>query len=149
MVRELLANGSRIKCGYVWMGMRTCAAPFANNSHTIRREPKFVGFLRKHKENWMRLHALSVLCSFQVRGKLINRAWLTCRTQMAQRISGSCIHSLLLNIKITNREKKELKLDFKLNKTIYKPHQQQRYIFFKSCEVQCLTSNCCQYCQST
>ncbi len=54
MVREPLANGSQTKCVYVWMGLRTCTALSANNLHTIRREPKFVVFLRKHKENWMR-----------------------------------------------------------------------------------------------
>ncbi len=47
-------NGLRTKCAYVWTGLRTCAAPSGNSSHTARQEPKFVGFLRKHKENWMR-----------------------------------------------------------------------------------------------
>ncbi len=54
MVRKLLANSSQTKCVYVWTGLRTCAAPSANGSHTVCREPKFVGFLRKLKENWMR-----------------------------------------------------------------------------------------------
>ncbi len=66
-------NGSQTKCAYVWMGMRTCTAPFANGSHTICCELKLVGFLCKHKENWMRLHALAVLYSPQVREKFINR----------------------------------------------------------------------------
>ncbi len=46
-------SGLRIKCTYVWMGLRTCTAPSTNSSHTIRHEPKFVGFLREHKENWI------------------------------------------------------------------------------------------------
>ncbi len=54
MVREPLANGSRTKCAYVCMGLRTYAAPSATGSHTIRYKPKFVGFLRERKENWMR-----------------------------------------------------------------------------------------------
>ncbi len=54
MVRKSLTNGLRTKCAYVWMGLQTCAAPSAKGSHTIHREPKFVGLLRKHKENWMR-----------------------------------------------------------------------------------------------
>ncbi len=41
------------KCMYVWMGLRTCSAPSANGSHTIHYEPKFVGFLREHNENWV------------------------------------------------------------------------------------------------
>ncbi len=48
-----MPNGLRTKCAYVWMGLRTCAALSENSSHTIRHEPKFVGFLREHKENWM------------------------------------------------------------------------------------------------
>ncbi len=47
-------NGSQTKCAYVWTGLQTCAAPSANGSHTVRHEPKFVSFLREHKENWMR-----------------------------------------------------------------------------------------------
>ncbi len=31
-----------------WAGLQTCAAPFANVSHSIRHEPKFVSFLREH-----------------------------------------------------------------------------------------------------
>ncbi len=46
-------NDSRAKCAYVWTGLRTCTAPSANGSHTVRRELKFVGFLRELKENWM------------------------------------------------------------------------------------------------
>ncbi len=83
MVCEPLANGLRTKCEYMWMGLRTkcaymwmglqtCAAPFAKGSHTVHHEPKFFSFLRKHKENWMRLHAPGVLCSPQIHGKLIN-----------------------------------------------------------------------------
>ncbi len=47
-------NGSWTKCAYVWMGFRTCAALFANSSHTVCCEPKFVGFLCERKENCMR-----------------------------------------------------------------------------------------------
>ncbi len=36
------------------VGLRTCAAPSANSSHTIHCELKFVSFLGQHKENWMR-----------------------------------------------------------------------------------------------
>ncbi len=61
MVCELLANGSRIKCAYVWMGLQTCAAPSANSLHTIRRKPKFANFLHEHKENWM--HRVSFPCT--------------------------------------------------------------------------------------
>ncbi len=46
MVHKPLANGLRTKCAYVWMGLRTCAAPSANGLHTIRCVPKFMGFLR-------------------------------------------------------------------------------------------------------
>ncbi len=58
MVRELLVNGSWTKCVYVWTGLQTCAALSANSLHIIRRKLKFVNFLREHKVNWMRLHAL-------------------------------------------------------------------------------------------
>ncbi len=44
-------NGSRTKCAYVWTELRNCTAPSANVWHTVRREPKFVSFLREHKEN--------------------------------------------------------------------------------------------------
>ncbi len=73
MVCKLLANSSWNKCAYVWMGLRTCAAPSTNDSHTIRCKLKFVDFLRKHRE----LEAPGVLRSPQVRGKLINRVPLT------------------------------------------------------------------------
>ncbi len=59
------------KYAYVWMGLRTCAASSANSSHIICREQKFVGFLRKHKENWMPgypFHATGVLYSPQAQG---------------------------------------------------------------------------------
>ncbi len=51
-----------IKCAYVWMGLQMCTAPSANDSNTVRYEPKFVGFLRKHNWNW-------VCCAFCVRLK--------------------------------------------------------------------------------
>ncbi len=54
MVRIPLANGLQTKCAYVWMELRTCTAPSANGSHTIRHETKFVGSLREHKEKWIR-----------------------------------------------------------------------------------------------
>ncbi len=59
------------KCTYVWMGLRTCAAASANRLHTICQEPKFIWVLRKHKGNWVSQEALGVLCSPQVRRKLI------------------------------------------------------------------------------
>ncbi len=62
LVYTSASNGSRIKCAYVWTGLRTCAAPSTNGSHTIRHEPKFVSFLHEHKENWMR----HVLCMRRV-----------------------------------------------------------------------------------
>ncbi len=82
MVCKPLANRSWIKCAYVWTGLQTCAAPSANSSHTIRCEPKFVGFSREHKENWMRIHAPGVLCLPQVRGKVINHAAFALRTSV-------------------------------------------------------------------
>ncbi len=54
LVHRLLANSSRTKCAFVWMGLQTFAVPSANGSHTIRHEPNFVCFLCEHKENWMR-----------------------------------------------------------------------------------------------
>ncbi len=55
MVRKPLANGLQTKCAYVWTRLRTCAAPSAKSWHTIHHKPKFVRFLREHKENWMGL----------------------------------------------------------------------------------------------
>ncbi len=49
-VCEWFANQMRI---YVNRTANICAAPFANGSHTVLCKPKFVGFLRKHKENWL------------------------------------------------------------------------------------------------
>ncbi len=64
-----MPNGSRTAHEWFANQMRVCvdgiaklhcaiherfAAQSANGSYTICREPKFVGFLRKHKENWMR-----------------------------------------------------------------------------------------------
>ncbi len=95
MVRKQLANGSRTKCAYVWTGLLTSAVLSMNSSHTIRHEPKFVIFLREHKKNWMCLHALSVLCSSQVRGKLINHISLMRRTRTAQRVSGALVYTKL------------------------------------------------------
>ncbi len=92
MVHKPLANGSQTKCTYMWMGLLTCAAPSAKGSHTVRRKPKFVGFLCEHKENWMRrcpFHTLGVIRSPQVRGKLINHAPLTRRTRTVQ---SACIY---------------------------------------------------------
>ncbi len=54
MGRKMLVNSLQTKCVFVWMGLRTYVVLSANSSHTVHREPKFVGFLRKHKENWMR-----------------------------------------------------------------------------------------------
>ncbi len=102
MIHEPLANGLRTKCVYVWMGLRTCAAPSVNGLHTIRRKLKFVVFLREHKENWMcwvsfpragcPFHAPGVLCSPQVREKLINQAPNMRRTQTAPCISGTLVY---------------------------------------------------------
>ncbi len=80
---------------HVCVGLRTCAAPFTNSLHTIRREPKFVSFLREHKENWMTIHAPGVLCSPQVHRKLINRASLKRRKWTAQRLSGALMYNKL------------------------------------------------------
>ncbi len=80
MVREPLTNGLRTKCVYVWMGLRTCAVPSANGSHTVRRKPKFVVFFANTKRTGCAgcpSHAPSVLCSPQVRRKLMNCAPLT------------------------------------------------------------------------
>ncbi len=88
-------------CAYMWTGLQTCVAPFANNSHTIQLEPKFVSFLRKHKGNWVPWEALGVLCSPQV-----NRSGANCLHVVCMRVPvftlqsfvcGSarlCIHSL-------------------------------------------------------
>ncbi len=53
MVSKPLANSWQTKCAYGWIGLQTSAALSANSLRTIRRELKFVGFLREHKENWM------------------------------------------------------------------------------------------------
>ncbi len=55
------------------MELRTCAVPSMNSLHTNHHEPKFVGFFSKHKEKERELDAPGVLCSTQVRRKLINR----------------------------------------------------------------------------
>ncbi len=91
MVRESFAN----KCAYVCR-LWTCSAPFANGSHTIHRVPKFVSFLREHKENWMHrcfFHAPGILCSSQVRRKLINGAPNTRCMQTTQRVSGALLYT--------------------------------------------------------
>ncbi len=103
MVRKTLANGLWTKCTYVWMGLRTYAVPSAKGSHTIPCKLKFVGFLHEHKENWMRrvsfpcagcpYQALSVLCSPQVRRKLINRTSNSRHTRMVQRVSGALVYT--------------------------------------------------------
>ncbi len=61
----------RTRCAYMWTGLQTCTVPSANGSHTVRHEPKFVGFLHKHKRNCMCCVDRFVLCSLQVRRKLI------------------------------------------------------------------------------
>ncbi len=53
MVRKQLANGSQTKCAYMWTRLWTCVAPSMNGLLTVLREQKFVGFLRKNKENSM------------------------------------------------------------------------------------------------
>ncbi len=97
MMCELLTNGSQAKCVYVWTGLRTCAAASANGSHTVRCEPKFVGFWCEHKENWMRLHALGILCSPQIHIKLINLALLTHHMRMAQHVNDMLVYTKLNN----------------------------------------------------
>ncbi len=95
-------------------GTQTCTAPYANGSHTVHCETKFVVFLRKHKENWMHwvsfpcagcpFHAPVVLCSPQVRKKLITRAPLTRHMGTVQRISGALMYTklkLLANVAIS------------------------------------------------
>ncbi len=106
MVRKPLANGSQTKCAYVWMGLRTCATPSANGSHTIHHEPKFVSFLNKHKENWMRrvsFPCTRCLLPPEVRGKLINHVPLICRTQMAQHVSGTLVYTQLITLEWESR----------------------------------------------
>ncbi len=49
-VHKLLAIGLRTKCMYMWMGLQTCAAPFANGSHTVRRKQKCRFFARTLRE---------------------------------------------------------------------------------------------------
>ncbi len=63
----------RTKCAYVWNRTANlcCAALSANGSHTVRHKPKFVGFLRKHKRNWVHQEAPGVLRTPQVLEKLI------------------------------------------------------------------------------
>ncbi len=105
LVYKSTPNGLRTKCAYVWTGLRTCTAPSVNGSHIICHEPKFVGFLWEHKENWMRRvsflctgcpsHAPGVLCSPQVCEKLINRTPLMHRMQMAQRVSSTLVYTKL------------------------------------------------------
>ncbi len=95
MVREPLANSLQTKCAYLWMVLWTCTAPSTNGPYTVCGEPKFVVFLHEHKENWMRLHALGLLCSPQVHGKLINDAPLMRPTRMVQRVSGTLVYTKL------------------------------------------------------
>ncbi len=42
MVRKPLANGSRTKCTYLWIGLRTCTVPSTDSSHTIHY---FIGWI--------------------------------------------------------------------------------------------------------
>ncbi len=77
-------NGLWTKCPCVWTGLQACTAPSANGSHIIHCKLKFVGFLHKHKGNWVHREAPSVLCLPQVRRKLIyhmyntNCLWFAC-----------------------------------------------------------------------
>ncbi len=66
----------RTKCVYVWTVLQTCVATalLVNGSHTIHHKPKFISFLRIHKENWLHWKAPGILCSSQVCGKLICHA---------------------------------------------------------------------------
>ncbi len=84
---EWFTNLSRTKCAYVCLGLRTCAAPSMNGSHTVCHKPKFVGFLCKHKENWM--CQVSFLCT--------GCPWLTSglwnRTQTAQCVSDTLVYT--------------------------------------------------------
>ncbi len=65
------------ECAYLWTGLRTCAAPSANGSHTICYELKFVSFLCEHNLNGTCCVDKFVLCSPQVHGKLIYHALST------------------------------------------------------------------------
>ncbi len=66
-------------------------------------EPKLVGFLHEHKENWMcrvsfpctrcPFHAPGVLCSPQVYGNLINHAPNTCRMRTVQHVSRALVYT--------------------------------------------------------
>ncbi len=85
MVREPLVNGLQTKCTYVWMGLRTCAVSSANGLHTVHCELKFVGFLRKHKGNWLHQEAPGVLYLPQIRrishtpnANGLQTVWFTC-----------------------------------------------------------------------
>ncbi len=92
MVRKPLANGLQTKSVYVWTGLQTCTVPSTNGLHTVRRERKFVSLCANTKRTGCAecpFHAPGVLCSPQVRGKLINRAPLMRRMRTAQCVCGT------------------------------------------------------------
>ncbi len=101
MVCEPLANSLWTKCEYVWMGLRTCAAPSANGSHTVCRKLKFVGFWANTKRTGCAecpFHAQDVLCSLQVCRTLINRASLTRRTRLVQCVKSALVYTKLKTV---------------------------------------------------
>ncbi len=105
MVCEPLAIGSQTKCAYAWTGLRTCAAPSVNGSQTIRCEPKFVIFCANTKRTGCTgspFHALYILCSPQVRGKLINGVPNTRCMRMAQRVSDALVYTKLYTTGVIN-----------------------------------------------
>ncbi len=70
----------------------------ANGSHTVCREPKFVGFCANTKRTGCArcpFRAPGVLCSPQVRKKLINRAPLIRRMRTAQLVCGALVYTKL------------------------------------------------------
>ncbi len=78
-------NGSRIKYTYMWTGLRTCAVPSMNGLHTI-----CWFFVQTQRE----LDAPGILCSPQVRRKLINRVPLTRRMRTAWCVSGAIVYTM-------------------------------------------------------
>ncbi len=63
------------------MRLRTCAAPSANGSHTISCKPKFVGFLREHRENLV----CHVSCVYLKPGRHIRTKQFANHSQMVRK----------------------------------------------------------------
>ncbi len=81
-------NGLQTACERFANEMRVCADGTANLRCAIHKRFAYC-LLRENKENWMCLHALGVLCSPQVHGKLISRM------RTAQRVSGALVYTKL------------------------------------------------------